>query len=525
MSQQRNRSQKQMAYQQSLLESQEEVNGWSHDSHEDENKKSMKKRALRGDYMSIAVLLFLYILQGIPLGLAASIPMILTNRKVSYAEQAIFSFVSWPFSVKLLWAPIVDSVYCQAIGRRKTWLVPTQYFIGIFMLVLSYTIDNLLDNSGLGPNIYLLTTVFFALNFLAATQDIAVDGWALTMLSRENVSYASTCNTVGQTAGYFLGNVVFLALESVDFCNNYLRSEPQTTGFVTLSGFFFFWGIVFMISTSLLMIFKREKTNRLSGDEPDMGVLQTYSMLIRIFNLPSIRLFALILLTTKVGFGVTDSVTGLKLIEAGVHRENLALMAIPMTPLQIIMPWIISKYTNGPRPLSVFLKAYPIRLLFGIVFAIILWWTKYVRNPTDGSFPAYYYAVILFAYALHQIALYCMFVALMSFHARISDPLIGGTYMTLLNTITNLGGNWPQTLSLWLIDPLTRKTCSVNNMSCNDAVSLNACQASNGSCDVTTDGYYVEVVLSIIIGLLWFKWGRSKIRALQMKPMTAWKCA
>ena len=25
----------------------------------------------------------------------------------------------------------------------------------------------------------------------------------------------------------------------------------------------------------------------------------------------------------------------------------------------------------------------------------------------------------------------------------------GGTYMTLLNTVCNLGGNWPATLALW----------------------------------------------------------------------------
>lgn len=56
------------------------------------------------------------------------------------------------------------------------------------------------------------------------------------MLSRENVGYASTCNSVGQTAGYFMGNVLFLALESADFCNKYLRVEPKDTGIVTLSG-------------------------------------------------------------------------------------------------------------------------------------------------------------------------------------------------------------------------------------------------------------------------------------------------
>ena len=357
----KNRSARELHKRSVTFDTESQENGLMDDSKKLLNQK-MKPNKVTKDYTSIAVLLFLYILQGIPLGLAASIPMILTNRKVSYADQAIFSFVSWPFSVKLLWAPIVDSLYWSAMGRRKTWLVPTQYAIGAFMLILSHTVDTLLDSSGsVGPNIYVLTSVFFALNFLAATQDIAVDGWALTMLSRENVGYASTCNTVGQTAGYFLGNVVFLALESVDFCNSYLRSEPQSTGLVTLSGFFYFWGIVFMVSTTLVMIFKRESTNRLPEDEPEMGVFQTYSMLYRIFHLPSVRLFALILLTCKMGFAVTDAATGLKLIESGVHKENLALLAIPMVPLQIVLPWIISRYTNGPRPLTVFLRAYPYR--------------------------------------------------------------------------------------------------------------------------------------------------------------------
>lgn len=35
-----------------------------------------------------------------------------------------------------------------------------------------------------GPNVFVLMLIFLPLNFLAATQDIAVDGWALTMLSR-----------------------------------------------------------------------------------------------------------------------------------------------------------------------------------------------------------------------------------------------------------------------------------------------------------------------------------------------------
>ena len=62
------------------------------------------------------------------------------------------------------------------------------------------------------PDVVSLTAVFFVFNFLAATQDVAVDGWALTMLKPSNVGYAATCNSVGQQIGWLMGFVVFTAL-------------------------------------------------------------------------------------------------------------------------------------------------------------------------------------------------------------------------------------------------------------------------------------------------------------------------
>jgi hypothetical protein len=53
--------------------------------------------------------------------------------------------------------------------------------------------------------------------FFAATQDIAVDGWALTLLSEDAKSYASTAQTVGLNTGYFASFTVFLALNSAEF--------------------------------------------------------------------------------------------------------------------------------------------------------------------------------------------------------------------------------------------------------------------------------------------------------------------
>lgn len=57
---------------------------------------------LKGDLGSIFLLLFLYLLQGIPLGLIASVPLMLQSRHVTYAQQAVFSFAYWPFRYILL---------------------------------------------------------------------------------------------------------------------------------------------------------------------------------------------------------------------------------------------------------------------------------------------------------------------------------------------------------------------------------------------------------------------------------------
>merc|ERR550519_2449180 len=300
------------------------------------------------------------------------------------------------------------------------------------MMVLSFKVDHYLGDE---PNVTTLTAMFFFLNFLAATQDIAVDGWALTMLQRHNVGYASTCNSVGQTAGYFMGYVFFMALESY--------------GLVTLPSFLQFWAVIFLITTTFVAIFKSEAgAGEVDTEEPDLGVLQTYKLLFDILKLSVMPTTIAMLLTSKMGFAAADAVSGLKMVEAGVPKDKLAMLAIPMMPLQIILPWIISKYTAGPRPMDVFVKAIPCRLVLCLVMAGLVYITPTFKEE-DGSFPFHYYCLVVGVYAIYQVSLYSMFVSIMAFFAKVSDPAVGGTYMTLLNTVTNLGGNWPSTLALW----------------------------------------------------------------------------
>lgn len=319
------------------------------------------------------------------------------------------------------------------------------------MLILSQHVGSWLgDGHANMPRVAVITLIFFSLNFLAATQDIAVDGfvmsfqffdeilcntfmihffrWALVMLKRCNVAHASTCNSVGQTAGYFLGYVVFMAFESKEFCNKYIFSEPKEEGLVTLSGFLWFWGITFLVTTTLIGFLKKEKseTREQLDENLDLGIKETYVMLWKIITMKPVMLLATILLTVKVSFSACDAVTSLKLIDHGIPKEKLAMLAIPLVPLQLLLPLIMSKHITGKFPMNFYIKAIPYRLMLTLVTAAIVWATPLIIRGQFSDIPIYYYALLLITYSFYQVFLYAMFCSAMSFFAKISDPKIGG---------------------------------------------------------------------------------------------------
>jgi PAT family acetyl-CoA transporter-like MFS transporter 1 len=287
------------------------------------------------DKISIAVLILLYTLQGIPMGLSGSIPLILKEKGASYDALSLFSLVSMPFSLKLIWAPFVDCFYSTSFGRRKTWLVPVQFITGLVMLFgASYVAEWLGDSSQTNlapdgdsvtssPQIGHLTAFFVFLYFLMATQDIAVDGWALTMLSRESVGYASICNTIGQVLGIFIANQGFIALSDARWCHNYLGINGG--GLVTLPAFMQFWGYVFIVVTLLIWLFKKEEPVD-SSDHPD-GLLETCQQVVAILRLPAIQSIAVILLTCRLALAPSDAVFPFKL------QVSVACLIPPFIPL------------------------------------------------------------------------------------------------------------------------------------------------------------------------------------------------
>ena len=101
-----------------------------------------ESRSARG---SVLLLLILYTLQGLPMGLSAFVKMQLKEIFVGeFSEIGTFALASWPFSLKVFWAPLIDAWYVERFGRRKSWLVPAQLLIGVAHMFSSVSIDQLI---------------------------------------------------------------------------------------------------------------------------------------------------------------------------------------------------------------------------------------------------------------------------------------------------------------------------------------------------------------------------------------------
>jgi MFS transporter, PAT family, solute carrier family 33 (acetyl-CoA transportor), member 1 len=475
------------------------------------------------EQFSMVLLLVLYTLQGIPMGLSSSIPLILKERGASYSALGLYSMVSLPFSLKLLWAPFVDSVYISKIGRRKTWLIPVQLITGIVMVWYSSDIGQWLGGSdrgsGLqtgvegseeqGPRILELTIFFGSLFLLMATQDVAVDGWALTMLSRENVGYASTCNTIGQSFGFFIANQGFIALSDSTWCHRFLGT-PLGHSIVTLESFMTIAGSIFIIVTLLVILFKKETP--LSKNQEPEGLVVTYTHMASLIRLKPVQSLALILLTFKLAFSPADSVAMLKMQEYGMPKADIATFSPVILMVGLFLPAIVSKWVSHD-PISAILYGIPLKLLTTtLMWGVLLLVQEEYSNPneiiqvelvTDTDITMHkhkpsmlFFFILLTVSVLHEIADKLIFSAFMSFFAKISDPSIGGTYMTFLNTISNLGYRWASSLTIY----------------------------TAGSLDYSNwaDGYTLLTIFSVGYGLVWIKLMYPSLKALEHVPIREW---
>ncbi|KAI6089090.1 MFS general substrate transporter [Hypoxylon rubiginosum] len=485
------------------------------------------------DQRNFMLLVLLYFLQGVPMGLASGSVPFLLKEHLSFGEIGVFSLASYPYSLKLFWSPIVDAVWSPKFGRRKSWILPIQLISGFGMLYLGSMIEDLMSTTGKpgGPTIWNFTGWWFFLVFMCATQDIAVDGWALTLLTPGNVSYASTAQTVGLTAGQFLSYTVFLAFNSKDFANRYFRSTPSEEGLLSLGGYLTFWGWAYIAITIGLALLKKEEKTR-----NEDGIWDVYKIMWDVLKLRNIQTIIIVHLISKIGFQANDAVTNLKLLEKGFGKENMALTVLIDFPFEIGLGYYAGKWSQEYTPMRLWCWGFVGRLIAAIFAQVTV-----VIFPAGGV-QSWYLLLVIAEHVFSTFTSTIMFVAVSAFHARVADPVIGGTYMTLLATVSNLGGTFPRYFVLRLVDAFTSATCNppttkldsstlrgplvTQAFSCAVQAEKERCEHGGGTCETLHDGFYIVNVLCVVVGLLtFFLYIRKKVLILQSLPLRAWRLA
>ena len=267
--------------------------------------------------LSVCLILILYLLQGLNLGLTACMPFFLATRGATWKDQGTFNFAYYPFSFKLLWAPLIDAVYSSRFGRRKSWLVPIQLTMVGILFFLSFYVQSFID----AGHATLLAIVFFGIMFLTATQDICVDGLAISLFTATNSQWTSTSQTVGQTMGRFIGSPFLLTLESANFTNRFIR-EPlslplQSSGLFSLEQFIRFAAVSFLVVTTCLSIFFREQKmiKSMGGEETiSFSLSETYISIWKLFQKKCIRHLTLVALISPIGLVAINYMTRVALI-------------------------------------------------------------------------------------------------------------------------------------------------------------------------------------------------------------------
>src|SRR5882757_10132261 len=128
----------------------------------------------------VLIVLFLGFSAGLPLALSGStLRLWMRQSGIDLETIGLFALVGTPYTIKFLWAPVVDAldvpILSRLLGRRRGWLLLSQFLmIGAIVLL------------GLSDPAKLVWYVVFGAALLvataSATQDIVIDAFRIESL-------------------------------------------------------------------------------------------------------------------------------------------------------------------------------------------------------------------------------------------------------------------------------------------------------------------------------------------------------
>jgi PAT family acetyl-CoA transporter-like MFS transporter 1 len=168
----------------------------------------------------------------------------------------------------------------------------------------------------------------------------------------------------------------------------------------------------------------------------------------------------------------------------GLTRDTLALLRIPLLAIHIGIPLCLNRTRC---PLKWFSRGYILHSIGSLLLGIYIFYMPQIVHTL------YFYPVLILLLCLNECFLFLKISSCVGFYARISEPRIAGTYMTLLATISSLGYNLLSTLGLYIASQLPKSYA-----------------------------YFIEVGICFILGLIWIRLTWNTLKRLDGLPVEEW---
>lgn len=376
---------------------------------------------------------------GIPLGIfQGSLPIILVKRGASFVDLGHLSITNYPMGLKFLFGPFLDRHFSNAIGRRMSYIIPCFYIYALVSFFFAYHAEGWMQGMHTVP----VSIIGFILTFLVAVIMVSTDGYLVSIIQKSKRSYMPMIKLIAQSIGHFLAMNMFIPLNSVEFCNEYIYTSPQTEPLLNFENFFYITGTMALV----YVIFIHTSLKR----EPPAKSFDSLSRILEIAtgfwknkNLLNCLLF---LILARVGFSPIDAYFTPAIIRAGFSRITFIYIQTIILPFGLLSTYFFGIYANHSKQ-NIFNLLYGhliLKWLSSFIHYVLL--TTYTKEDWPGAF-----WTITGIHLLGSLSAHMMFVALGAFFARTCDPRIGSTYITITMSMANFGSIWPETIMYYIL--------------------------------------------------------------------------
>ena len=194
----------------------------------------------------VIIVLFLGFSSGLPLALSGSTLLVwMRESGVDLGTIGLFALVGTPYTLKFLWAPLVDALHVplltRLLGRRRGWLVFAQLLLIGAILLLALT------DPARSPFYVALGALLVAA--ASATQDIVVDAFRVESLPEREQAAGMASYVAAYRVGMLISTAGALFLVSGFEATGLTKSIAWMWGYIAMAAMVLIGMIAALVAT------------------------------------------------------------------------------------------------------------------------------------------------------------------------------------------------------------------------------------------------------------------------------------